>query len=1253
MRRGNTAQNTAYTGVNGEVTVDLQAKTLRIHDGTTVGGFAITAGGGSYSNTNVTAYIPTDPTITSIQANVAAANAAISAIAGIDTNLIANAATQQTQINLINANVSAANALIPNLLAVSGNIIPSANVTYSLGNQQFQWRDLWVSNNTIYIGNTPIRVDGGTLLVNNSPIAGGASANLVNGASTFRLFANGQSQSPDTIFAANGVSIINANGLIQGGMYNSGDADFFNIGASNGRGIKFYVNEETNGPQFFANGNIQVPGSIINGTGQINFVANSSGDGYGFSTIELRPDTNAFDDSYLIIDPTYPSHIHIRAGGAQDNSLTQLFLGGENSHFKVNNGLNPDVSIAANNYVWLFGTDGSVTFPTGGNVIFDSSSTSIIDGVTNINAVGTIGANVVQVLSDLTSFGASPAPRIYGFSSIATTGSAVNEGNISASGNLVASQGAYVSGNVFAARYNFANGVNILSTVGAGSYGNTEVAAYLTTYTGNAGAARVQVTNAVDFMYGGYPYMGWQLSGSDTLKLRTNIASGDYTDDAIIVDRQSLAVNVVATLTAGNIVTTNGLFWSNGTAYSTGGGSGIDDVLRANVGAYQIYANANAAAQSISIVAINDNLISFQTYANANAATQQTSIDTKAPLASPTFSGTLTSGGNIAAQANVTVNNNLSVLGNLLVQGTTTTVNSTTLSITDKFITVANSSTNNNEANGAGIYVPGSSANILYTSVDDSWTLNKTIVGTANIKATSWVIGGVFAYANNVNILADINSNAATQALSINTLNANLGAYQAYANATFSVSTYSNTNVAGYLAGNITTGNVQVGSTMQLRGADNSIATTNGSSINIYSRVNISGSAVNVGLNVSGNLVVNQNSNATSFYGTNYFYTNGVSILSGIGGTYSNVNVEAYIGGNVGAYQVFANANAATQATGINTINANLGAYQTFANANAATQATSINTINANLGAFQTYANTTFGVSSYSNTQVAAYLLTYPNVNVATLNTTSGNIVTLRTANFNSANAVISGGYISALTNASIVTATITTVNSTAGNVTTLATSNFSTANAVVTGGYATGLANISVTGNATVGNLIGASPNTTIISGAYTSTFDNVGNVVLPNVFVSGNTTAMGIAAGYAPNRPAFRIYGGTPAWWTTSNTNFKGSSIVVDYNQGGYFNSNTGVFTAPVTGLYQTSLNARIGSVNAQGQILVLKNGLNTAGNAIMMWEADTNTGTAVHFGVSTVVKLVAGDFLSANITAGNIQFDQNDSWTVTYLG
>jgi hypothetical protein len=43
-----------------------------------------------------------------------------------------------------------------NLSSVSNDIIPSANITYSLGNSTNQWKELWVSGNTIYLGGLPL-----------------------------------------------------------------------------------------------------------------------------------------------------------------------------------------------------------------------------------------------------------------------------------------------------------------------------------------------------------------------------------------------------------------------------------------------------------------------------------------------------------------------------------------------------------------------------------------------------------------------------------------------------------------------------------------------------------------------------------------------------------------------------------------------------------------------------------------------------------------------------------------------------------------------------------------------------------------------------------------------------------------------------------------------------------------------------------------------------------------------------------------
>jgi len=92
---------------------------------------------------------------------------------------------------------------------------------------------------------------------------------------------------------------------------------------------------------------------------------------------------------------------------------------------------------------------------------------------------------------------------------------------------------------------------------------------------------------------------------------------------------------------------------------------------------------------------------------------------------------------------------NLYILGNLTVQGTTTTINSTELSINDLNIVLADSATNAAEADGAGLTVNGASATFSYSATGDKWTMNKpldvtgAITSSANVEAGSLTINGV------------------------------------------------------------------------------------------------------------------------------------------------------------------------------------------------------------------------------------------------------------------------------------------------------------------------------------------------------------------------------------------------------------------------------------------------------------------------------------------------------------------------------
>ena len=66
------------------------------------------------------------------------------------------------------------------LSAVSSNIIPSANITYDIGNTSNRFRDIYLANSTIYLGNAAISANGSNVVLTSAVIASATVGNMNN-----------------------------------------------------------------------------------------------------------------------------------------------------------------------------------------------------------------------------------------------------------------------------------------------------------------------------------------------------------------------------------------------------------------------------------------------------------------------------------------------------------------------------------------------------------------------------------------------------------------------------------------------------------------------------------------------------------------------------------------------------------------------------------------------------------------------------------------------------------------------------------------------------------------------------------------------------------------------------------------------------------------------------------------------------------------------------------------------------------------
>jgi hypothetical protein len=441
-------------------------------------------------------------------------------------------------------------------------------------------------------------------------------------------------------------------------------------------------------------------------------------------------------------------------------------------------------------------------------------------------------------------------------------------------GGLYGSVNTPIQGNII----QFGNLINL--SVGNGTILQGNVIA-----NSNATSSNVR-TGAIIVPNGGIGVAGASYFGAATTfatSVNSNvILSNDGNLGNINIGTTTSNIYVAGNLTAGNVVTINGLYWANGTSFATSVASGIATYSNANVQAYLPLYSGNVGAANIVLVPGGAGLI----WANGVPAGFG---NTNVGQYLNNYNGNLRAG-NATITGNLTVNN--IIYSNQEIVTTTELVQG---NITANANTAVTFGPNGYVTSGAvstpygGIWASGNivSTSAFASNVGYYWAGNGQVYGYSNVTAGAYLTSGATTITANLG----------------NIITAN-GLYWANGTSfTAGFTNFGNANVAAYLP--TYTGNIQA----------NGYFWANGFSA-IYSNADAAGFAYRFllpgfsGNLQAGNILVSNvgglggNLSAANVLAGGYFWSNGAPFITS---NYGNANVAAYLptfGGLVSAGRV-------------------------------------------------------------------------------------------------------------------------------------------------------------------------------------------------------------------------------------------------------------------------------------------------------------------------------------------------------------
>jgi hypothetical protein len=902
-------------------------------------------------------------------------------------------------------------------LQVSGNITPTANITYDLGNNTNRFKDIYLANSTIYLGNATVQANANALILTN-PLGGqlvvsgnsvSYSNSIVNGNSNVDVSLNGNV----TVSVAGNANVftVTGTGANVNGPINSLDANLGNAVTAN-----YFIGSGANLTNI-PSGNIsgQVGNALVAGTVYTAAQPNITSLGTVTSlSISGNANIGNVGTGGLITATGNITGGNLVTGGAL--SVTgDANVGNIGANNGVFTSIAGTLTTAAQPNVTSTGTLASLS--VSGNANIGNIGTGLITATGNITGANLFTGGIVTATGNIAG------------GNITTAGEVSATGNVTGvnlkTGGIVTATGNITGGNLLTAGSMSVGGNANIGNVGATNGVFTSISGDLTT------ASQPNITGLGTLS-------NLSVSGNATitnLSVTGNLNAGDITVGAIANGNSSVDI----TNTNGNVtISVDGV--ANVATFTSTGANVTGNITAGN-------ANLGNAA--------NANYFIGNLYGTANTATTANTVTTNAQP-------NITSLGSLA---NLTVvgNSNLGDASNVYIGGGApsntylTTDGSGNLSwgpINSFLPGGVNTSVLYNDAGSYGgdanftfdksTRILSVNGNVTAGNITGTLTTNAqnniTSVGTLTILALG---GNLNSNANivlnnsNANIITDGSIFANTGTVSGNLLTGTLTT-NAQPNIT-SIGTLTSLSISGTL----TAGNLATAGTLSVGG--NANVGNIGASDGIFTNVSGNGSAL---FSITGANVTGTVANAT------YAITSGSATTAGTVTTASQPNITST--GTLISLSVSGNAN-------VGNIGATNGVFTNVSgNGSALTAITGANVSGA--VSFATTANAVAGANVSGEVSFAA-----------TANSVAGGNVSGQVSN-----ALVAGSVYTASQSNITAVGTLTSVsvsgNANIGNIGTgliTATGNITGAN-LITGGL------LTVTGNAQAANVIATTYNLT-----------------------------------------------------------------------------------------------------------------------------------------------------------------------------